>query len=1005
MKRYPPYKMRAVLTALLVSLLAVSGAYAQIQTGSITGVVVGTDEAALPGVTVTLTGVGAPQTAVTDSQGRFRFPNLSPGTYALKGELSGYGTAARSGIGVNIGRTADIVMTLNPSVAQTITVTAEAPLLDVRKAGTGATMTRVELDQVPSGRDPWVILQQTPGVLMDRINVGGNESGQQSSYIGKGSTGDQSTWNVDGVNITDVGALGSSPTYYDFDSFEEMQVTTGGTDVRIQTPGVQLNMVTKRGTNDLRGSARYFTTKNEWQSDPTVPFEAELVRDSHGTVLRGYLEFVNEIENIDDYGVEAGGPILRDRLWMWGAYSQQNIDLLSATLLTNGVRFVDATELETFNGKLNAQFGEANSFSFAAMLGNKIKIGRNVGPTRAPETAWNQDSSYEGPTMWKVEDTHVFSPSFYATGLYSKVQGGFQLIADAGKGCNALGCNADVPPPLFDEDAGSYFRNFYSYYTERPQTQYRADAAAFFGTGSINHELKFGFGFRDAAVTSVTAFPGGQFVTANADQGAYLVGIYKDANFTYNVDSTDFYVGDTIMLGNLTLQGGLRWDKQVANIDAGVLPANPNFPGIIPQISYAGTTQDIEWTSISPRLGLTYALGAEKKTLLRAAANRYVDQLGGSTVYSASPLSYGYLYYYMVDLNHDLIGQQNELCIDPATSPAGCADLGYGSFSPGGSVRLENPGSNIPALRWDPNFDAPYTDEFIFGFETEVASDLAVGANVTYRKMHDFITTRYERTAGSNDFYTRADYILSPTRATGTRSDGTAYSLPYYILDEAFSGFGVITNMPDYTQTYEGLELNFNKRMNNRWMMRGNISLTDWRQQVGDDAVVDPTRQRPTDAPLSGCSVCDGGNVVQGSGAGSGAKGGVYINSKWAYNLTGAYQIPIIETSLGFNLVGRQGYAIPYVHRVSTDEGFKFLLIDDDPAEKRHRNVYNLDLRLAKDLRLPAGLGVTLSVDAFNVLNSQTILQRNTRMGIASGNRITELMSPRVFRLGARLTF
>jgi hypothetical protein len=1010
--------MRAVVSALLVSLLAVSGAYAQLQTGSITGVVEGSDGAALPGVTVILTGVGAPMTQISDAQGRFRFNNLSPGTYALKGELSGYGTAARAGISVNIGRNADIVMTLNPSVTQTITVTAEAPLLDVRKAGTGATMTRVELEQVPSGRDPWVILQQTPGVLMDRINVGGNESGQQSSYVGKGTTGDQSTWNVDGVNITDVGALGSSPTYYDFDSFEEMQVTTGGTDVRIQTPGVQLNMVTKRGTNDLRGSARYFTTKNEWQSDPTVPFEAALVRDSHGTVLRGYLEFVNEIQAIDDYGLEAGGPLMRDRLWMWGAYSEQKIDLLSATLLTNKVRFVDATELETFNGKLNAQFGEANSFSVAAMLGNKIKIGRNVGPTRAPETAWNQDSSYEGPTMWKVEDTHVFGPSFYLTGLLSKVQGGFQLIADAGKGCNTVECNQDVAPALFDEDKGSYFRNFYSYYTERPQTQYRADAAAFFATGSINHELKFGFGTRDAEVSSLTAFPGGQFVNANEDFGAYYVGIYKNADFTYSVKSTDFYVGDTVMLGNLTLQGGLRWDNQAGSIEPGTVSANPNFPGIIPEITYGGTEQDIEWTSISPRIGLTYALGAEKKTLLRAAANRYVDQLGGATVYSASPLSYGYLYYYMVDLNGDKIGQQNELCISSTNSPAGCVALGeqlglapgevFGSRSPGGSVRLENPGSNIPNTRWDSDIDAPTTDEFLFGFETELMSDLSVGANVTYRRMDNFVTTRYEKNRGASDFYTRADYVLGGN-LTGTRA-GQAYSVPYYVIDpvknpSGFSSYGVITNRPDYTQTYQGLELNFTKRMADRWMMRGNISLSDWTQDVGPDAIVDPTRLRSTIAPFSGCNNCDGANVVQGSGAGSGAKGGVYINSKWAYNLTGTYQIPVIETLLGFNLVGRQGYAIPYIHRVSTDEGNKFVLIDDDPADRRHPNVYNVDFRVAKDLRLPAGIGVTLSLDMFNLLNSQTVLQRNTRLGIASGDRITELMSPRVFRLGARLTF
>lgn len=1010
MKRYPPSWMRGVVAALLVSLLAVGSMYAQIQTGSITGVVMGTDGAALPGVTVTLTGVGAPLNAVTDSAGRFRFPNLSPGTYAIKGELAGYGSASRTGIGVNIGRNAEIEVTLNPSVAQTITVTAEAPLLDVRKAGTGATMTRVELDQVPSGRDPWVILQQTPGVLMDRINVGGNESGQQSSYVGKGATTDQSTWNVDGVNITDVGALGSSPTYYDFDSFEEMQVTTGGTDVRIQTPGVQLNMVTKRGTNDLKGSARYFTTKNEWQADPSVPFEAALTRDANGNVIRGYLEFVNEIENIDDYGVEAGGPIMRDRLWMWGAYSKQNIDLLSATLLTNGVRFVDATELETFNGKLNAQFGEANSFSFAGMIGNKVKIGRNVGPTRAPETAWNQDNSYEGPTMWKVEDTHVFGPNFYLTGLYSKVQGGFQLIADAGKGCNTVECNQDVAPPLFDEDLGSYFRNFYSYYTERPQTQYRADAAAFFGTGSINHELKFGFGYRDAEVSSLTTFPGGQFVNVAGSDGvlghgdAYLVGLYKNADFTYAVKTTDLYVGDTFMIGNATIQAGLRYDNQAGSILPGTVAANAKFPNIIPTINYNGSEEDIEWTSISPRIGLTYALGAEKKTLLRAAANRYVDQLGGSTVYAASPLSYGYLYYYMVDTNHNFIADAGELCISETNGPAGCADLGYGSFSPGGSIRLENPGSNIPNVRWDPNIDPPHTDEFLFGFETEVMSNVAIGANFTYRKMNDFVTTLYEKHRGQGDFYTTADYVLAPNALTGT-VQGRPYSKRYYVLDEDFSGYGVITNRPDYSQEYKGLEFNFNKRMADRWMLRGNISITDWTQNVGDGAIVDPTQLRPVGAPASGCNNCDGSNVVQGSGAGSGAKGGVYINSKWAYNLTGAYQIPVIETSFGFNFTGRQGYAIPYVHRVATDEGFKFVLIDDDPAARRHKDPTNLDLRLAKDIRVAGGVGVTVSIDAFNVFNSQTILQRNTRLGVASGNRITELMSPRVFRLGARLTF
>src|SRR5260370_7056867 len=76
---------------------------------------------------------------------------------------------------------------------------------------------------------------------------------------------------MDGVNITDMGATGSSPLYFDFDSFEELQITTGGSDPRIETPGVQRNMVTKRGTNDTRGTGRYLYTPGSMQASARVP--------------------------------------------------------------------------------------------------------------------------------------------------------------------------------------------------------------------------------------------------------------------------------------------------------------------------------------------------------------------------------------------------------------------------------------------------------------------------------------------------------------------------------------------------------------------------------------------------------------------------------------------------------------------------------------------------------------------------------------------------------------
>ena len=991
MKRY---SSRTVLLLLFIVLICFP-LMGQVQTGNIFGTVASKDGTELPGVTVTLTGVGAPQSSVTDAQGKFRFINLSPGTYSLKADLAGYGTASRSGVSVNIGRNADVTMVLNPSISESITVTGEAPLLDTRKAGTGATLSRVELENVPTGRDPWVILQQTPGVLVDRVNVGGNESGQQSQYVGKGSGGDQATWNVDGVNITDVGAPGSSPTYYDFDSFEEMQVTTGGTDVRTQTPGVQLNMVTKRGTNDLSGAAKYFNTSGDMQADREIPAEA-----------RTYLGAVNEIDNIQEYGFDAGGPIIRDRLWLWGAYSKQNIDLLpSAGVRADGTvpaRRLDETLLETFNVKLNAQPIAANSFSFAAMQGDKIKLLRNLSPTRPAETAWNQGASYEGPTMWKVEDTHIFSPNFYATGLYSRTQGGFQLISDNGKGCQTIDCGLDSLPNYYGINTGRNFRTYYSYITERPQEQIRGDASAFTQTGSVSHELRFGFGSRNAEVSSFSAWPGDYIINYSREAEAGtpgaigLVGIRRPADFTYTVDVTDFYVGDTMLFGAFTVVAGARFDKQVGAVQPGTIAAHSLAPEVFPALTYGGTTEDLTWETISPRLGVTYAFGNDRRTLVRAALNRYVDSMAGSTVYAPAPTTGGYVYYLFSDTNGDILLTPDEIDFSRT--------FGFSNWNP------DDPASVDEFYRYDQSMSPPHTDEVILGVEREVMTDFSLGANVTFRRMENQVFFRPEKTKGAGDYYTRADYVLASSPLTGALPSGSAYSVPYYELAAGIdpATYRVITNLPGYSQSFTGLELNGLKRFSNRWMMRANLSFMDWQHSIDDDAVGDPTRLRGA----TGCYSCDGSAVLQGSGAGSGPKGGVYINAKWAYNVTGTYLLPFVETNLGFNLTGRQGYPIPNVHSVDTSEGTKYVLIGDADSE-RHEDIHALDLRLAREFRW-RGVGLIVSADVFNVLNSDTVLQRNTLVNSTNSDgevtagtpgRISEILSPRVIRLGARFTF
>ncbi len=248
----------------LCSALVVANASAQSFTGRIEVTVVDSTGAVLPGATVELTGQQTANT-VSDARGEARFLNLAPGRYTVVSKLSGFGDWKNENITVSTGQVVSLSATMAVGgVATTVNVSGGAPTIDPKKQTQSTVVSYEELQSVPSSRDPWVVLQTVPGVVVDRVNVGGAESGQQSGYRAKGAGSGENTWNIDGIAITDMSALGSSPTYYDFDMFQEMQATTGGADVSNGTPGVALNFVLKSGSNQPRGSARWYAEDEKW---------------------------------------------------------------------------------------------------------------------------------------------------------------------------------------------------------------------------------------------------------------------------------------------------------------------------------------------------------------------------------------------------------------------------------------------------------------------------------------------------------------------------------------------------------------------------------------------------------------------------------------------------------------------------------------------------------------------------------------------------------------------
>jgi hypothetical protein len=1014
MRRRPRFIRAALAAALLVTLIAFS-AHAQYQTGSIFGRTLSKDGSGLPGVTVTLTGIGAPQSTVSDQHGDFHFINLSPGAYTLKAELSGMGGATREGIRVNAGGNATIDLMLNPTMAEAITVSAEAPLLDVRKSGTGSTVDQVILENVPTARDPWMILQSTPGVFVDRINTGGTQSGQQSVYVSKGAPRADGTWNIDGVNITDMGATGSSPTYYDFDTFEEFQITTGGSDPRIQTAGVQMNMVTKRGTNDYTGSGRYLYVPGSTSAEASVPAEAKT-----------YLSLTNKVNYVRDYGVEFGGPVWRDKIWLWAARGDQKISTWQSLAFPAPTFFIpDDTILRNKNLKINAQPFGNNSFVASYTYGDKYRNARDLSPTRPFETAYTQT----GPTkVYKLEDTQVIGSNLYVTAMWSKVQGGFGLFANGGQGPEA--------PSRWIDAAGVNHDNFSTYQTVRPQKQYRADGSFFIDIGSMAHEFKFGYGFRDTPVDSATTYPGtsggywdfssgsGICATNNLASTCGIATLFRPPLSSYTGEYNELYVGDTVLIGNLTLQAGLRWDDQSSHIEPLDVQPNPilgtslTLPcasgtagctngqqtAQLPGLDYPGQTEDLNWSGISPRVGVTWAF-PDKKTLVRAGYNRYMSQLG-SAVSNSSPVGSSNFTILGVDANGDHTIQRSELAL----------------IRSWGGINPANPTAITSTIRADYDMEAPTTDEFLVGGERELFQDFSVGVTFTHRVNNDLPALRYEKTQGQGDFYTSADYELA--RTVGGTFTGNGHTLTtgkqdVYQLKSGIASpnFGVITNRPDYSQTYNGFEITATKRMANNWMLRLNASYNDYTEDCGSGSYANPTKALPSTGIVNGSSAyggparCIGGQIAPQS-AGSGAFGNVFLNSKYNANIAAVYIAPW-SINIGANLLYRQGYPNVLRDSVSGLRGGTATVALEEIGDRRFDNVYQLDLRVAKDFRLFNLATVTLSADIFNATNQRTVLQRNgavfnnagTDASAPAGYRITEMQAPRVYRIGGKFTF
>jgi len=999
--------MNVRVTALVAALLfAIAGTVrAQSQTGEIFGKVTDESGAFLPGATVTITSpvLLQPLSAVTTDSGSFQFPRLDVGTYSVKFELAGFKTIVKEGIRVTVGFNANVSTALGVSAVQeTVTVSGESPIVDTKEVGTKQTFTTEMLQSIPSARDPWVILQQTAGIAMDRENIGGNMSGQQSNYVSRGGNPTNNKWSLDGVDITDMSATGASPSYYDFDAFQEMTINTGGVDVTQQTGGVGINLVTKSGSDKFRGSGRFLRTNDKFESN-NISDDARKQGATSG----------NPIQDIQDYGFEMGGPIKRGRAWVWGSFGKQDINVgvinfykptaecqafkTSSVALAAPIEDVnaclnsDTTLLQTSNLKGEVQLFKGNKLSLFNNFAKKERNARGADDLHPIETTQRQAAvaaSYgkhwwnTGPNpTFKFGDQWVITDRLLVDVQYAHIGNNFVLDFHEDD-------LSTVEPVLIVASSLNLRSGSQSVFI-RPVNSVNVNANYFLPSSFMgDHALKVGGYWRDSNAQSIS-HTGGFATLRYPTQASWdnntctdaatgcAASVTRDGNSIYALSNISLYLQDTLTHNRLTFQLGVRYDRNHDEAQAATIPASGLLPAWLPAVSFSGVDPGITFNNFSPRLGMTYDVKGNGKTIARVNFARYYGQVGtGGIAGQVNPLSAVTVRYPWTDLNNDRIAQTNE--ITASATPL---------VTPTGNWDPKNPTAVGTANTIDPDLKNDSTNEFIIGLDREIGRGFAAGASYIYRKYDDF------NWSPSNGI-TAADYSSLVYVPTCTVSGARCDSVTTYYPNFSPSAITTLKNRDGYFRTFNGVEITARKRMANRWMLNSSFSYNSAIEHYEAGSFTNPNNINLRD-----------GYQYDYATAGSGI-GNVFVNAKYLFKLSGLYQLPYnFNASAFYN--ARQGYPFEAAVQVLTNlpnGGGNPTMLLDPVGENRLPTFQNIDLHFDR----PIGFGSTHfvpSIDIFNVTNNDTIQALRGNQNANNANNIQAIVAPRVIRFGIKVNW
>lgn len=956
--------------ALFVGLAPFAAAQTDVTTSRISGTVEDNAGAALPGVTVTATNTetGLQVTGVTDERGFYRLLNLPTGSYNLEAVLDGFATTTAENVRLLLGSTPTVNFTLqSASVAETITVTSEVPVVEVTNTATGTTMQEEQIEALPvAGRDFKGLVLLTPQTRLD------SERGNLSI---SGQRGINTNVTIDGVDYNNAffggtvgGAEGRAPLSISQESIKEFTVITNGASVEFgRSGGGFVNVITKNGTNNLHGSLFYY---NQPQS---------LISD-----------FANGQKPADQdkeqWGGSLGGPIVKDKLFYFLSYDNQDQSLtvpIDSQILDPAIfakypvlaspdNYVQTRDGNVAFGRLDYQANDSNRF---LVRGNFTEY-EGLNGTSDAQTRAESYNGIEGLNS----DSYVGSWSG---------QFGANLLNDL----NLNYVKEDIPrqdkglnlPDI--QISGSSLRwGEVAFLPVNPTTTERKAAGDTLTFLAGNHVVKGGFDYNDTSIDQV--FRGnwrGVFTFNNkADFLAGKWNQYRQFGGLNGLTSTEagrasfgqkeqalFFQDQWFVRSNLTVSAGVRFES-LDNPDDPIL--NSNSVNANGSFNLNGSVPDMDLTDqISPRVGVSWA--PDEKTAVRFSVGRFWSRTPAillAQLYTSNGLRGTQ---YIISAPRDAAG--NVLAPTDPLSP------GWGgNWTPQGVERIDftkipTP-SQLGVFTVGSNFENPYTDRVTLGAEREIFAKTAFALDFTYAEGHQL-----QRLRDANRVY-----------------DGTTASngLPRYSSTRPNKFYGRITeSLSDGKSKYTGVTASLRRRYADNFALFGSVT---WSKDKDNDS---------NERNFAGIQAEDFNNLDLNYG---------YSNrdQEWKSVLNAVWDTP--WWGIGLSGTFRYITGSPYTAFVGSDINNDGEPSTDRPTVNgvhfdrnsfRQPDFYSLDMRVSKDFNVGPG-DISLFAECFNCSNAANRSVLDTRWGTGQTpsptfGKETGVGTPRTFQLAVRYDF